>query len=131
MCSRTGPQICFHLKSYNFCELVVKLGQPLLGEKYVTWKEERKKIPKIVDTTFCCNIEGLRTHFARTNLAMAMSFFMAWWDMFDHVYSKDKRFVLWPSILSSSEPGELVKYEMKMGFANEKKFLSMPLKLNT
>ena len=48
------------------------LRQPLLGEKYVTRKErkkrkERKIIPKIVDTTFRFNAQGQRTHFARTN----------------------------------------------------------------
>ena len=46
------------------------LGQPLLGEKYVTQKEEEEErniIPKIVDTTFCCNAQGQRKRFARTD----------------------------------------------------------------
>jgi hypothetical protein len=47
------------------------LGQPLLGEKYVTQKEERKKFPKIVDTMFRCNTKGQRTHFALTNYVLA------------------------------------------------------------
>ena len=47
------------------------LGQPLLGEKYVTQKEEERKkeekiIPNIVANTFRCNAHGQRTHFART-----------------------------------------------------------------
>ena len=44
------------------------IGQPLLGEKFVTRKKERRKIiPKIVDTSFRCIAQGQRTHFARTN----------------------------------------------------------------
>ena len=47
------------------------LGQPLLGEKYVAEKKERKKrkiIAKIVDTSFRSNANGQRMHSARTNI---------------------------------------------------------------
>ena len=47
------------------------LAQPILGEKYVAQKEEKKKkrkiIPNIVDTSFRTNAQGQRTHSARTN----------------------------------------------------------------
>ena len=48
----------------------MKLGQPLPGEKYVTRKERKKRkiIQKIVDTTFHCNAQWQRTHFARTKI---------------------------------------------------------------
>ena len=32
------------------------LGQPLVGEKYVTQKERKKNNPKIADTTIRCSI---------------------------------------------------------------------------
>ena len=48
------PNLIFFVTS-NSVQNFITLGQPLLGEKYVAQKKERKIIPKIVDTSFCSN----------------------------------------------------------------------------
>ena len=50
----------------------ITLGQPLLGEKYVVRRKKRKIIPKIVDTSFRCNTQGQRRHFARTKIVVSL-----------------------------------------------------------
>ena len=50
------PKILFCCDLKRLAQFPI-LGQPLLGENYVTQTKERKITPKIVDTTFRCNVQ--------------------------------------------------------------------------
>ena len=58
--ARTSTMQILFTVTKNSVQSFRTLGQPLLGEKYVT-RKRRKIIPKILDTTLCPRAERAQT----------------------------------------------------------------------